>query len=60
MRKIMTLIVTSLLAVLVMAPSNGPTFPEQGTESPSIRKVEPKGTEGPDVRLSGHLQVVTL
>jgi hypothetical protein len=56
MRKIMTLLVTSLLAILVMAPPNGPNFPEQGTEGPSVRKVEPRGTEGPDVRLMAHLQ----
>ena len=56
MRKIMTLLVTSLLALIVMAPPNSPTLPEQGTEGPSVRRVEPRGTEGPDVRLMAHLQ----
>ena len=56
MRKIMTLLVIGLLAVIVMAPPSGPIFPEQGTEGPSIRKVEPKGTEGPDIRLAGYLR----
>jgi hypothetical protein len=60
MRKIMTLLVTGLLALIVMAPPNGPTFPEQGTEGPGLRKVEPKGTEGPDIRLAGNLRVLTL
>ena len=56
MRKIMTLLAIGLLVVIVMAPTGSPTLPEQGTEGPILRMIEPKGTEGPDIRVTGHLR----